>query len=110
MWTRENLKEKAKRALSANYWRTIAVTLIVFLIGGASSSVGYSIDSDKIISFFKTGSFTGVSEDDTTYEELDFNSGFYYDDVEDENFEDYEFYKDFENYEKKVYPPPRKMQ
>lgn len=99
MWTRENLKEKAKRALSANYWRTIAVTLIVFLIGGASSSVGYSIDSDKITSFFKTGSFTGVSEEDTTFDEFDFNSSFFYDDVEDESFEDYEFYKDFENYD-----------
>ena len=99
MWTRAALKEKAKRALSANYWRTIVVTLIVFLIGGASSGTGFSIDSDDMKSLFKTGSFSSIFGEDTTSDELDYNSGFFYDDVEDDIFEDNKFYEDFENYD-----------
>ena len=39
MWTRKNLKEKAKGAFKANYWKTIFVTFVVAaLVGG----IGYS--------------------------------------------------------------------
>jgi hypothetical protein len=69
------------------------------LIGGASSGTGFSIDSEEIESLFETGSFSGFFDEDTTSDELDYNSSFFYDDVEDDIFEDNEFYEDFENYD-----------
>lgn len=72
MWTRASLKEKAKTALSANYWRIILVTLIVFVIGGASSSAGINIDSSDIKSFFEDKS--------SITNEMGFGEEFYYND------------------------------
>ena len=34
MWTRKELKDKAKVSLKANYWKTVLVTLIVLAIAG----------------------------------------------------------------------------
>jgi uncharacterized membrane protein len=40
MWTRKELKDKAKKALSLNYWKTVLVSLILMvLVGGAAGSV-----------------------------------------------------------------------
>ena len=40
MWTRKELKAKAKITLTANYWKTVLVSLILtFIIGTAGSSV-----------------------------------------------------------------------
>ncbi|MBO5209762.1 MAG: DUF975 family protein [Lachnospiraceae bacterium] len=38
MWTRKELKEKAKAALKRNYWKAVLVALVVLLIGGGASS------------------------------------------------------------------------
>lgn len=39
MWTRKELKAKAKKTFSANYWKTVLVSLILtVIIGGAGSS------------------------------------------------------------------------
>ena len=35
MWTRKELKERAKEALKRNYWKIVLVSLIGMLIGGA---------------------------------------------------------------------------
>jgi uncharacterized membrane protein len=45
MWTRTDLKQKAKRVLSGNYWKAFLVSLIIVITGGshnggAGSSVG----------------------------------------------------------------------
>ena len=37
MWSRSELKEKAKKALSGTYWKAFAISLILSLIGGGSS-------------------------------------------------------------------------
>lgn len=37
MWTRVQLKEKAKRSLDKNYWKIILVSLIVVFVGGGST-------------------------------------------------------------------------
>ncbi|MBQ8519198.1 MAG: DUF975 family protein [Agathobacter sp.] len=38
MWTRVQLKDKAKGALDINYWKIILVSLIVVLVGGGTAS------------------------------------------------------------------------
>lgn len=42
MWTRKELKERAKEALKRNYWRIVLVSLIGMLIGGGLGSSGIS--------------------------------------------------------------------
>lgn len=54
MWNRAELKEKAKKSISHNYWRVILVTLIVFMIGGATSvdfSFNFEIPEEDVSSF-----------------------------------------------------------
>ena len=40
MWTRKELKERAKEALKRNYWKIVLVSLIGMLIGGGLGSSG----------------------------------------------------------------------
>lgn len=42
MWTRKELKERAKEALKRNYWKIVLVSLIGMLIGGGLGSSGVS--------------------------------------------------------------------
>ena len=42
MWTRKELKERAKEALKRNYWKIVLVSLIGMLIGGELGSSGIS--------------------------------------------------------------------
>lgn len=42
MWTRKELKEKAKAALKRNYWKVVLVSLLVLIIGGGISYGGGS--------------------------------------------------------------------
>ena len=54
MWSRAELKERAKNALRQNYWKTVLVTLIVFFIGGATTTFNFSSkssDSDVFSEF-----------------------------------------------------------
>ncbi len=39
MWTRKELKERAKEALRRNYWKVLLVTVIVIMIGGGAGSM-----------------------------------------------------------------------
>lgn len=48
MWSRSQLKERAKFALKNNYWRIVLVTLIVFLIGGASTDFGVTVEYEDL--------------------------------------------------------------
>lgn len=38
MWTRKELKERAKESLKRNYWKVVLVSLIITLIGGGTGS------------------------------------------------------------------------
>ncbi|MBP3477512.1 MAG: DUF975 family protein [Lachnospiraceae bacterium] len=40
MWTRKELKQKAKEALKRNYWKIVLVSALLILLGGGSGSVG----------------------------------------------------------------------
>ncbi|MBD5454120.1 MAG: DUF975 family protein [Lachnospiraceae bacterium] len=39
MWTRKELKERAKEALKRNYWKVLLVTVILIMIGGGTGSM-----------------------------------------------------------------------
>lgn len=100
MWTRAGLKERAKRALNTNYWRVILVTLIVFVIGGASTGMSVNIDSSEIAAAIEEGFMAGFGdeyfyEDDFYYEDdFFFQDEFPFED--DGYYEDDEFYNEFE--------------
>ena len=48
MWTRVQLKDKAKQALKNNYWKIILVSLLVGLIGGGTATgVTNVLESDS---------------------------------------------------------------
>lgn len=91
MWTRAGLKEKAKRALSGNYWRVVLVTLIVFIIGGASTGGSINLDTSEIEAAFEEAFMEGFGDD--TY----FDSDFYFED--EFNFDDDDYYYEDEYYD-----------
>ena len=52
MWTRKELKQRAKEALQRNYWRIVLVTFFAVILGGgvpaaASAGGGRTTESDK---------------------------------------------------------------
>lgn len=46
MWTRKELKDKAKLAFKANYWKCILVALILSFVSGSGSGSASQSDSD----------------------------------------------------------------
>ena len=40
MWTRKELKDKAKIAFKANYWKTVLVALLLAIVVGSLSGAG----------------------------------------------------------------------
>ena len=46
MWTRAELKDKAKAALKQNYWKLVLVGLIASIVTGSQSSIEWNIESD----------------------------------------------------------------
>lgn len=42
MWTRKELKFRGKEAFKANYWRCVAVALLIMIVAGTSAVVGSS--------------------------------------------------------------------
>ncbi|MBR4720896.1 MAG: DUF975 family protein [Clostridia bacterium] len=45
MWNRKELKEKAKIAFKANYWKTVLVSFILVIVGGGAGYVTFSNNS-----------------------------------------------------------------
>jgi len=50
MWTREQLKTRAKEVLRASYWKALLVSVILFFLG-AGGSTGYSRSSQNRINY-----------------------------------------------------------
>lgn len=46
MWTRKELKERAKASLKRNYWKIVLVSLLLILLGGGFSGFGSGISSN----------------------------------------------------------------
>lgn len=55
MWTRSELKERAKEALRRNYWKIVLVTALLFLLGCETG--GFSVSARS----FNTGSGKGTN-------------------------------------------------
>ena len=82
MWTRSELKEKAKIAFKRNYWKCVLAALIVtFLTGTGSSTAGTSVSE------FVSGT---AYEDEYDYYD-DYEAEYYEDEYYDEYYED-EYY------------------
>ncbi|MBP3451705.1 MAG: hypothetical protein J6J73_02820, partial [Agathobacter sp.] len=71
MWTRVQLKEKAKQALNNNYWKVVLVSLLVGVIGGGAAATSSSIN-------FNSNSTINGSTD--IYGDSLFDDSFYYED------------------------------
>ena len=74
MWSREQLKNKAKKALDINYWRIVLVSLIVaFVAGGGAYQSSYSTNidlTDEIERLLEDSLDEGATfDDDFTYED-----------------------------------------
>lgn len=81
MWTRKDLKEKAKGRIKPNYWRTVLVSLIFLIIVGGASA-GSSVASSM------SGAMTGYSTE-SNYDSDQYDSDSYdYD--EDYNMDNYD--------------------
>lgn len=48
MWTRQDLKEKAKLKFKANYWMTVLAALILMIVIGAAPTISYKIGPNSI--------------------------------------------------------------
>ena len=75
MWTRKEIKERAKEALKRNYWKIVLVSLIGMLIGGSVSSTGASGNigeniSDNIQENISQR-YQDIEEDDVNWEGAD---------------------------------------
>ncbi len=66
MWTRSELKTKAKASLKLNYWKTVLIALLVMTIGGgALGSAGGSASSQRVRPAYEAEQGTQyLSEDD----------------------------------------------
>ena len=72
MWTREQLKNRAKEALNKNYWKIVLVSLIIALVGGGAASQSSSSLEYDLSSIF--------DESDSILDELEYDDSYYYDD------------------------------
>lgn len=90
MWTREDLKYKAKQALKNNYWKIVLVSLLVGVIGaGTTAGISNTFESDS--------ESIWESEDSNSLEDFFSESGSgYTDDIYDMYENEYEYEYDYE--------------
>ena len=60
MWNRQELKEKAKMAFKANYWKTVAVSVLLLIVGGGASL--YTISNNNSSTSEATAQLSGLSQ------------------------------------------------
>lgn len=66
MWTRGQLKSKAKASLKGNYWKVILVTIIVIVLGGSSVNSGIKFEMPSLeSSALFNGMVDGYQENET---------------------------------------------
>lgn len=103
MWTRAQLKEKAKYTFKLNYWKVVIVTLLVALIsGGLASGSGAEIKlEDNELSFtednyFEDEDIWGGDYDYSLDEDIFYNGDIYGDDFSIEDIYGEGFQEDME--------------
>lgn len=76
MWTRRELKEKAKQRFKMNYWKCVLVALLLAVLGGSAASVGgYSGVRDSV------NGIVGMDDDYDIDDDVDFYIDNYYGDA-----------------------------
>lgn len=77
MWTRQELKERAKERIKPNYWRTVLVSLIMLMVAGG---IGVGSSASRGISHLATTnsseSYVYSDRDDYDDFENDFKDDF----------------------------------
>jgi len=91
MWTRVQLKDKAKYALDRNYWKIILVSLIVVLVGGGTATQITNTFETESDSMLEGNEFNDLFGGDIEFEEGDLNYSDQYESPEasDEYWEGY---------------------
>lgn len=101
MWTRRELKEKAKQRFKFNYWKCVLVALLLAVLGGGAAGSGGTYNGIRNI--YDTNHYnynnTYVYDDKDDYDDYDYDDDNYddYDDY-DEDYEDNEIgkYNDYD--------------
>ena len=86
MWTRAELKSKAKFSFKRNYWKSVLISLILALLvggGGSGSSISSAVSNNLIGSSDSSVTDDYSNDDSSLYDGNDF-----YDDTYDGNVED----------------------
>ncbi|MBO4365933.1 MAG: DUF975 family protein [Eggerthellaceae bacterium] len=86
MWTRKELKDKAKVSFRANYWKAVLIALLIMVLGGSFGSFNSGTTGTSRLP--ELAALTNVS-DSASQQGYDY-SYYYYDDSEDYFFDDYE--------------------
>ncbi len=73
MWTRKELKDKAKLNLNKNYWMVVLVTFIVMITSGGTSSFGGSFSSG-FSNGLKSGSQQESTQEVDRWDDMEFAS------------------------------------
>ena len=84
MWTRGELKTKAKGSLKANYWKAVLVALLVMTIGGGTSAATSASGASSQIA----GGITALRSTPTTDTSTVYDYDYDYDDVLDGTYGD----------------------
>lgn len=75
MWTRKQIKEKAKKAIQLNYWKCVLCGLIFcILVGGASGASGAASGGSSTFSSLMYNSHHEEETEEVIVEEIDENS------------------------------------
>lgn len=83
MWTRAQLKDKAKFALKHNYWKAVLVSLIITaILGGTSYTFSYDLGEEM------AGDVFGVM-DQSDPSDMEYSDQYYLDDNSEEYWEGY---------------------
>ncbi len=60
MWSRRELKERAKNVLRGNYWKAFLISIVIAVAGGSSSGGGGGGGGGRNQSFNNSGSFSDI--------------------------------------------------
>lgn len=84
MWSRAELKNRAKAALNQNYWKIVLVAIIAGFVAGGTSS-GVNLDTSSFEESFTEGFEAGYNSVYESDEYLDdYEDDYYSDDLEDD--------------------------
>lgn len=93
MWTRGQLKEKAKISLKQNYWKVVLVGMLLALLGtGGSTSFNYSYQNDDIEELTQEITALSESNEDSAFKNaigMEYSEQYWYEDNSEEYWEGY---------------------